>query len=78
MAVIGGNLALGIQWRHFTTSWDSNVDVTSTTSFFNLATLFFCYKEMKQCYIFLILYEMMIIVYFSFQRVNKNKKNAQR
>ena len=34
MAVIGGNLAFGIQWRHFTTSRDSNVDVTSTTSFF--------------------------------------------
>ena len=33
MAVIGGNLAFGIQWRHFTTSRDSNVDVTSTTSF---------------------------------------------
>ena len=36
MAVIGGNLAFGIQWRHFTTSRDSNVDVMSTTSFFIL------------------------------------------
>ena len=36
MAVIGGNLAFGIQWRHFTTSRDSNVDVTSTTSFLYL------------------------------------------
>ena len=45
MAVIGGNLAFGIQWRHFTTSRDSNVDVTSTTSFYlifinHLYTLF--------------------------------------
>ena len=36
MAVIGGNLALGIlgfvyQWPHFTQ--DSNVDITSMTSF---------------------------------------------
>ena len=45
--MIGGNLAFGIQWCHFTTSWDSNVDETSTMSFFTLFFFVYCFNLSK-------------------------------